>query len=372
MNRKNIIITTIVGSIGIAVLGLSLSLAWYNTSENLYVDTVVINVLGEENITISNSGLEGTFTDSLKFRQNEDKNTLVDAGLFTPVSSMFKSNWLEDDLKTEPEMYFYTNSAVNINKAPTPDVAEWGYYHQHLWLYSTSNVVVTISMDENEFELSEIESTNRVYAEKLYAQLHVRQEYEEKHPGWTKEQVIEDIMEGLANMKKCMRLGLFDISNRNFFIFDPYKDGDTLLGGRADLFLNRYYDSYRDIDDHEYYETIFGEVKNRDKAIYLDASDTDSPEPETYTSFSSRTKADVHAFDLESSLANGLEIAVEDSLSVEDVEKDLYIPLKGGEPKEIVLMAYMEGWDKDCTNQHMGSTFNLDMKFKISEYRTNH
>ena len=49
------------------------------------------------------------------------------------------------------------------------------------------------------------------------------------------------------------------------------------------------------------------------------------------------------------------------------MEDEILIQLKAGEPKEIVFMIYMEGWDLDCTNQHMGAYFSLNTKFKVSE-----
>lgn len=366
MNYKRLVITSLVGSIGLAVLSLSLSLAWYNTSENLYLDTVVVQVNGDQDISISTSGKPGTFKDYVKFHKEEPKNDLIDAGLFSPVSSMFQSNWIEDDSKNEPDLYIYSNSSVDLNYAPQVESAPWGYYKQHLYLYSSSECMVTV--DSEDFSLGEIESTNRKYASDLLSQVHVRKEYEEKHPDYSDEQIIEDIMTKLAKMKKCMRVGIYDVSERKYYILDPYKDGDTYLGGRADLFLNRYYD-YHHEEDGEFYETIYGEVNDRSKAVYKPLESTDSEAPETYTSFDSRTKANVHALDTEASIANGMEIKKEDSLSLANVENKLFIKVPTGEPKEIVLLAYMEGWDTDCTNQHMGSTFNLDMKFKISERR---
>lgn len=366
MNFRKVIITSLVGSIGITALSLSLSIAWYNTSENLYLDTLVISVSGEQQLRISTSGEEGTFVESVKYHIEDEENDLLDAGLFQPVSSMFKSKWLEDDLKTEPEMYLYTNAAVDIHNAPMEEEAQWGYYKQHLYLYCSSNVNVTI--DSESLVLEEIAHRNNTYAYQLMTQKHVMDEYEALHPDWSPEVIHADIVNKLNEMKKCMRIGLYVVEDNKFYIIDPHKEGDTLLGGRADLFLNNYYDSYFNTNDHKSYEVIYGEVTGRENAVYLDARDEDTETPEVYTSFDSRTKAGVCAFDLQASLAkDNFDIKVEDSLSLEEVEEKMIIPLKSGQPKEIVLMAYMEGWDLDCTNKHMGSSFNIDLEFKISE-----
>ncbi len=340
MNIKKVIITSLVGSIGIAVLSLSLSIAWFNTSENLYLDTLVISVSGEQQLRISTTGEQGTFVESVKYKIEEDDNDLNNAGLFQPVSSMFKSQWLEDDLNTEPEMYVYTNSAVDIHYAPMHEEAQWGYYKQHLYLYSSSNVNATI--DSESLVLEEIEKLNSIHAYELMTQKHVMDEYEIAHPDWTNAQIHDDILAKLNEMKKCMRIGLYDVELNKFYIIDPFKDGDTLLGGRADLFMNKYYDNYLNTTDHESYEIIYGEVNGRENAVYLDARDVDGDAPETYTSFDSRTKAGTHAFDLDASLENGLEIKKEESYSRSDMEEKIILPLESGQPKEIVLMAYIE------------------------------
>ena len=365
MNFRKVIITSLVGSIGIAALSLSLSIAWFNTSENLYLDTLEIRVSGQQNMLISTQPGLDTFKESLKYHMGDSDNDLNDAGLFQPVSSMFKSNWLEDDLKTEPEMYFYTSSGTEDTTIPQLETAQWGYYSQHLYLYSSSTINVTI--DTESLVVEEIEEANDLRAYELMMQKNVMDEYKEKHPDWTNKQIHDDILAGLNTMKKCLRVAVLDVSNNQFYIVDPYKDGDTLLGGRADLFANKYYDSYLDPEDNERYEVIYGEVYNRDKAVYLPTRDTDSDEPDVYTSFSSRTQAEVHEFDLSSSLTNGLEIKKEDSYGLDDAEENILIPLQSGVAKEIVLMIYMEGWDKDCTNKHMGSNFNIDLEFKVSE-----
>lgn len=365
MNFKKLVISSLVGSIGIAVLSLSLSIAWFNTSENLYLDTLVISVSGEQQLRISTSGDDGTFVESVEYKLENDPadNTLIDAGLFQPVSSMFKSDWLEDDSKIEPELYIYTNSLVNEDSEPHHEAATWGFYSQSLYLYSSSAIIATV--DAESLVLNEIESRNSQYAYELMLNQNVIKQYQTLHPDWDNKQIHDDILFGLNQMKYCMRIALYDVEDNKFYIIDPYKDGDTLLGGRADLFKSNYYDVYR--KDGEFYEVIYGEVTGRENAVYLDARDTDTDAPAVYSSFDSRTRAGTHAFDYEASVVNGLEIKKEDSLSLVELEEKMIIPLSAGKPKQIYLMAYMEGWDLDCTNKHMGSNFNIDLQFKVSE-----
>ena len=367
MNYKRSIIAGLVGSIGVAVLGLSFSFAWYGTSENLYIDTLNIRVSGTQELKISTSPELSTFKETVKYKLGEEDNDLMDVGQFRPVSSMFKSNWLEDDLKTEPEFYVYDTPGHQIGEDTPPyQKANWGFYSQHLYLYSSSTIYSTV--DSQTFNLHELERANEEYARALMNYKGYMDEYKTKHPDWTDEQIYADLVEQLNKLKYCMRISIYDISENKYYIIDPYKGtSEVLLGGRLDVLRRGYYDSYRDQTTNELKEIIYGELKHRENAVYLEAQAEDSQEPAEYSSFDSKTKAGVRAFDLEASLENGLDIKKEDSLNLGQVEDNIIISLIAGVPKEIVFSIYMEGWDLDCTNVHMGGSFSLDLEFKISE-----
>ena len=367
MNYKKAIIAGLVGSIGVAVLGLSFSFAWYGTSENLYIDTLNIRVSGTQELKISTSSELSTFKESVKYKLGEEDNDLMDVGQVRPVSSMFKSNWLEDDLKTEPEFYVYDTPGHQIGEdVPPYQVANWGFYSQHLYLYSSSTIYSTI--DSETFQLTELEAANEEYATILMGYKGYMDEYAVLHPDWTREEIHADLVEKLNRLKYCMRISIYDISENKYYIIDPYKGTtDVLLGGRLDVLRSGYYDSYRDQTTNEMKEIIYGELEHREKAFYLEALDEDGPEPAEYNSFSSRTKAGVRAFDLDKSLEDGLDIKKEDSLNLGQVEDKVLLSLIAGIPKEIVFSIYMEGWDLDCTNVHMGGSFSLGLEFKISE-----
>ena len=364
MNLRKAIISGLVGSIGVAVLGLSFSFAWYGTSENLYIDTLVVRVSGTQELKISTSDELPTFKDSLKYKLGEDDNDLYGVGLFQPVSSMFKSNWLEDDLKTEPEFYVYNNVGMESDgKTPIYSKATFGFYSQHLYLYSSSTIVATL--DPESIVVDPVEFYNNARVDQLMQDKDTRAKYE----GYTDEEIRQDLLARLASITKCIRLGVYDIAENKFFSIDPYNNnGEILLGGRADLtdLSGRYYYDYFSYSGDKY-EILYGEVNDREKAIYQDAQAEDILPEGEYNSFNSRTRAGVRAFDLEASVENGLEIKTEDTLALNEVEDNLFINLKAGIPKEFVLSIYMEGWDPDCTNVHMGGSFNVDLQFKISE-----
>ena len=368
MNKKRIITTSLIGSIGLSVLGLSLSFAWYNSSENLYLDTLVINVSSSRDLMISTEPDEYTLVTSLKYEMDAIDNTLQNNNPFKPVSTMYKSNWI-DQKKKDPVFYEYSNAMVDDNLEPvlSPVDASWGYYSQHLYLYCDRETKVTI--DSTTFNVNPVLKSNQEHAKHLLNSVYIRNKYAQEHPDWNDDQIYDDLVEKMNNLVKCMRVAVLDPDDESykFTIIDPMKDGETELGGREDLFLSGYYDSYQNPLDYEWYEIIYGEINNRGNAIYDSARDTDIRVVGEATSFNSSTKENVHAFNKEASIANGLEIVKEDSLSLDEVEDKFFVSLNAGELKEIVLSIYMEGWDLDCINSHMGGSFGMDLQFKVAE-----
>ena len=367
MNKKKIIITSLVGSIGLSVLSLSLSIAWYSSSENLYLDTLVINVSSSRDLLISTVPDETKLVTSLKYQMDALDNSLENTNPFKPVSTMFKSNWINEK-KQDPVFYEYSNAMVDDNYEPvlSPVDPTWGYYSQHLYLYCDRETKVTI--DSTTFNVNPVIRSNEEHARSLLHSVYIRNKYEQEHPGWTDNQIFDDLVAKMNNLVKCMRVGILDPAEQSykFTIVDPMKDGETELGGREDLFLSGYYDSYQAVD-FEWYEIIYGETINRDKAKYNDPLDDDIRVVGESTSFNSSTKANVHAFNKEASVANGFSFVKEDSLALNEVEEKFYVSLNAGELKEIVLSIYMEGWDLDCINSHMGGSFGMDLQFKVAE-----
>ena len=378
MNTKRIIITSLVGSIGLSVLSLSLSIAWYSSSENLYLDTLVINVSSSRDLYIATRPDEDVLTTSLKYDLGDVDSvyTLENRNPFKPVSTMFKSNWI-DQKKQDPVFYEYNNAMVDeVNGQFEPVATEvdptWGYYSQHLYLYCDRDTKVTL--DSESFHVNPITLSNKEHAEQLFNSVYIRNLYEQEYPDVTDEKelkdlAVKDLMKKMEGLVDCMRVGVLDPAedSYNFTIVDPKKNGETELGGREDMFLSGYYDSYKNPYDDEWYEIIYGEVKNRDKAKYDPALDHDIPVVGETTSFNSSTKEKVHAFNKKLSKENGMEIVKEDSLSLSEVEDKFFVSLNAGEFKEIVLTIYMEGWDKDCVNSHMGGSFGMDLQFKVAE-----
>ena len=344
MNDKKrqvkLIVAIMLGVISLGITSLSFSYAWYASSSRVEVSGVDIYIRSERNLRLSQT-IDGDYQNDLVHHQDE-------FGMFDPCSSMFQSTWY-DEKAMEPVFYKYNNPLIEANGTPKPIIASHGLYSQTLFLKVDDDAYITL--DKEMIKLDVNEKLNAQKAKLLASQ----------NPEYSEEQYLER----LNSLKKCLRMSiLIPDEDYRYFIIDPYKEGETYFGGRLDLEKTGYY-SYHSMSDGLQYETVFGEIKNRDKIVYDEASPTDGQRVGELTSFNSATKADVKPFNLEKSLANGIEIAKEESITLDEVEEEIVIPMYHEKPKRVVVSIYMEGWDLDCTNAHMGSNFDLGVAFKI-------
>ena len=348
MNRKRrLTIATFLGVISLGITSLSFSIAWYASSAQLDIDGLNITVDAEKEIKISTSADIESFKSKLTYSELEK------VGKFDPCSSMYKSDWMSRKLG-RPEFYRYDMPVTDSTGTPHYIAANKGFYSQSLYLLADDNVVVTI--DSETFKLVPDTTLNQMRVDKNTDNI------KGLNPGYSDEELVTR----LNSLVNCLRVSVLDPSedSYSYTILDPYKQGDVLLGGRQDLDKNKYYDFY--VSQSEMYETVFGEVENRDKIKYGEKATEDIETTGELTSFNANTKQNTYPFNLEGSLLNGLVIKKEESYSLSEIEGELEIPLKADTPKEIVLSIYMEGWDEDCTNAHMGGSFILDVDFKIS------
>lgn len=339
--RKRITIASILGVISIGVTSLSFSYAWYASSARVEIAGIDISVHDERNLVIS-PDRDGEYKSSLRYEE------LTDSGMFDPCSSMDSNLWIKEK-KANPELYRYDMPFVDKDGRPSHSIATKGLFTQELYLKVDDDAYVTL--DKEMFKISEDIEKNKVRAEQIAP----------RYPEYT----VDEILTRLNNLKKCMRVSILvpDENDYRFYIIDPYKDeNDVLLGGKLDLEKTGYYSYY--VTDGKLYETVFGEINNRDKVVYDEPLDQDSELVGEETSFNARDKKGVYRYNQEKSLANGIEIAKEKSYSLDELD-NVIIPMYHNIPKRIVLSFYMEGWDLDCTNAHMGASFGLELGFKI-------
>ena len=339
--RKRFIIAIILGVISLGITSLSFSYAWYVSSTRVEISGVDITIRSERNLVISPTK-DGEYRNKIGYEH------LDESGMYDPCSSMYCSEWIAEK-KESPEFYRYDMPFVDGTGKPRHSLATSGLFSQELYLQVDDDAYITL--DKEMLKLESDESKNKAHAERISAQ----------YPDYT----VDELVERLNSLKKCMRISILvpDQDNYKFYIIDPYKEGETYYGGREDLEKTGYYSYY--VRDEELYETVFGEVKNRDKIVYDEKRTTDSELIGEATSFNAKSKAGVRPFNYEKSVANGMEIVTENSLTVEEVEDKVVIPMYNNTPKRIVVSFYMEGWDLDCTNVHMGGSFNVELGFKI-------
>lgn len=354
------------------VLSVSTSLAWYASARILHLDTVKVTIDSDRELRIStkeDSGYKSSLNDS----------DLNQRDLFQPVSSMGYGT-LFDDQSSSP-LFYQNNTGLTDTHTGipfTPGVAERGFYQQELYLKADDDVYVTL--DPKKCSFLPDEKKNRERAKKRYPD---RSDAE-----------LAKLVKRRNTLNKALRVSLFVPpltekeknrypNIRSFSVIDPYKEGTTLFGGILDTGYDGYYDDYEYTGDDDgrrkkgqRYETIYGNVSMREKAVYSDIMDkdieSDGKKNYDYSSFDSLHKQGVHLLDLEASRSNGRIIEKENSISLSSLggKDSLWIlPLYRNQPRKIILSLYREGWDRDCINQTRGASFLSSISFEIARER---
>ena len=350
MNKKRLITTSLIGVIGLISLSISFSLAWYASSTRLAVRTIKIEIDDDRDLKISTS----TDRDSFKQTLQEGVDDLNKVELYKPVSSMLSKEWM--DQYADMPQFRDSSSIENIDGQAISDVLDGGFYRQELYLLADDDVYVTIDPEKTKIEADK--DANRESARDYVGRT------------WFQNYTEDQVYESLNNLVNCVRISVLvpDRDAYDYKIVDPYKSGETLLGGLLDNMNDQYYDTYENTVG-QYYEIVYGEVYNRDKIVYDEPTNVDSVVTGEYSAFNARIKGSAHHFNYEASVANGFSIKQEESLTLDDlkgVNSKIKIPCKRGEPRKIVLSIYLEGWDRDNINNTMGAHFISDIAFKIA------
>ena len=103
--------------------------------------------------------------------------------------------------------------------------------------------------------------------------------------------------------------------------------------------------------------------------IYDEPTQYETPVEGDYSIFNAKSHSDVYRFNLDKSIENGMEIAKENSIAVEEAENSVYIPLFENEPRKLYISFYLEGWDLDNTNITMFAYFTINISFMIANSR---
>ena len=360
--KQRLVITSIIGSVALSALSLSITLAWYASSDRLNVSAFEVKINGSHNLLISTVNEEGTFKESL------EKEELNAVELFVPVSSMHRNLWMDNKSAT-PE--FYDNSFYNVPSTGIPQIkkVERGFYQQSIFLLSDYTYNITLDTDASSFLVDE--EANQKRAETLYLE--------------NQELTVEEYKAYLDNLVNCVRLSILvpDEDYYSYFVIDPHKGKDEVVkfAGRLDNDNDGYYDTYEYLHEGEILEkeTVYGEVLDRSKLVYDEPSGEPVKELEEKehfygNSFLGQSKGSAYTYNEDKtldSLEEGEQIyAIENSLSFDDINRadtELLIPCVAGVPREIVVSIYLEGWDLDCVNATMGASFIDTISFKLAK-----
>ena len=353
MNKRRIILTTLIGAIAISTLSISLTLAWYSSSNKLKVSSFDIDMNGDVQLLMSTSKELDSFKEELT-----KEDLMEEEFLFAPVSSMYRNEWFSKKADTP---LFYDSSSPALDGVVMQEQATSGFFQKRVYLLSTV-VDYYATLDAKNCAFNSVEEFNSLRAQTLH---HEYPDVSEK-----------EITEKLNSLQDCLRMSILVNTEDyyRYYVIDPYKnEGEEILfGGVLDNDGDGYYDIYTDTDNNKR-EVVYGEVNDRSKVVYNDPVDPNG-EVELLgnignffgNSFDAKNRIDTYTFNQANS--SELEIAKEDSYALDEIgglDTDVLIPCYHGVPTEIVVSVYLEGWDRACINQTMGACFDTNISFKL-------
>ena len=353
MNKRKIILTALIGMTALSALSASLTLAWYSSSDRLKISTFEIDMSGDVQLLMSTS------KDIESFKQELTKEDLVDKEfLFSPVSSMYQNTWFDQKGDTP---LFYDSSSPALDGIISEEEATTGFFQKRIYLLS--NIVdYYAALDVSKCAFNSNEEANAIRAQDLHKQ----------YP----EASVEDITKSLNSLQNCLRMSILVNAEDyyRYYIIDPYKveNEEIYFGGALDNDGDGYYDVYTDSNGHKR-EVVYGDVENRSLIAYDNPIDPNGEvelleNKGTFfgNSFEAKNRIDSYTFNKANS--SDSKIATEKSYALSDADgmnTDILIPCYHGEPTEIVVSVYLEGWDKACINQTMGACFDTSISFKL-------
>ena len=346
------------------------SLAWYASAREAEVEQAQLNLKTDFDLLISTTGEEGSFSNDLSYDDRKE-NGLKEIKYFKPVSTMFMETWMEERPEFPKFLDSYNGTAdiLGIPDFPAYATNDVGYYSQEIYMKCDESHYITIDIDEAKTSfLANIEHNESV------ASKHLKQ-----YPYISTE---EEMVNRLNNIIYSLRMSIlyYDDENYLYWIVDPYKQEDTVMAGPLDATFTAacldednpsgYYSTYYDHNINGTKEICFGEIYARDKLVYNSTPEQDdSPFSGIPSTFNARHQKSVFALDWEASLANmekGVDYGVERSITLEEAEKQVLIPVFANKISKIVLSFYLEGWDLDNINETMDAGFDINLAFKVA------
>lgn len=346
---KKFIASILILCVALLVANIGMTVAFFSGATYLEYNNIQIG-LSDKNIEIS--------TDNVNWGTSIGEGDLENIENLRPVSSMYSYTWLNSK-KEKPEFRsgYKTANTQFVNKESDATIATNGFFSKPIYLRADSDIYLTIDKENTYFAANEEKNRQSIKDNDLLY----------KYPDLTERQILDN----LNSIEKSLRMSILVLNSGNssllkdyaYYIIEPYKDRDTLFGGRLDNDESHYYDTYGD------YEAVYGDIKNEDKVIYDDPTQYETPVEGEYSIFNAKSHSDVYRFNLDKSIENGMEVAKENSIAVEEAENSVYIPLYENEPRKLYISFYLEGWDLDNTNITMFAYFTINISFMIANSR---
>ena len=372
-----------IGVIALAVASVSMSVAWYATARNLYVNSFIISIDADRELEISLAKDSG-YVDHIEHTE------LAADGFFMPLTSAHSTLWTSE--KKDSPIFYDESNCSEIEDFETYQEATEGYFSKKVYLRGDDDLYITIDPTKTFVKPNEEHNSERAHdiakdfkkLQKNYeenpAKYKNAYETELEHLRYFSKDELnlsQDELEAVVYARmneivKAMRFSLLikDGEEYSYTIIDPYYEEETVLGGLLDNSYDQYYDSYlKNNTVNEFYERVYGDYSGTIVYDEPSAQDSNYKYPDKMSSaFNARHKANVKRFNQEKSEENGFEFKKEGALNLEDFKNSnppFHFPIYKDTPKEVVVSVYIEGWDKDSVNYTMGTGFYSDLTFKI-------
>ena len=360
MKRSKLIITMYIAMLGLLVASVSMSVAWFVASSQLYVNAINISFDAERDLKISESKDDG-------YSEHIDHSVADPTGVFIPVTSAHSSLWTSQ--RNDSPIFYDESNASEMEHIDTfRAVADnYGYFSRKYYLLADDDLIITIDPDKTSIVPDKI--YNKTYAEHLYE---FYQNSHDDHYAKYKEYSVDELYEKLNKVVDAMRFSILinDGDEYTYAIIDPNYKEETLIGGLLDNSVDQYYDSFQKEGTNDFYERIYGEysgVPVYDEPLAQDSDLLDPNDPSS--AFNARHKKGVRTFNLERSInENNFKFESEGAFSLEDFRKDkkpFTFKAYMDTPKEVIVSIYIEGWDLDSVNYTMGASFSSKLTFKV-------
>lgn len=358
MNRDKLVSFGLLIASAALIVSISTTAAWFIGYSQLGVGCMDVKI--------------GTKTFEIRTEEGDFKMELTKADLnqvdyFIPCTSAFSDTWMST-YEAEPVFRSaYTECSAQFMTTPgQAPVAAKGYFSQPLYLRASSDCYVLVDPDATKIVPDYVRNSEKA------AQLAGQSKYSQ-----------QEIEQQLNSLVRSMRIAILSLDyyddhnikvNRDydyeFAIFDCYKfrnygtieqeEDITFLGGIMDVDSDGYYDSISGK------ETLYGEIYNTDKVVYDAQTGDDSTLKGEATCFNAKHNGFVETFNFEESVNNGLEIAKEKSIGIQESQQ-FAMKMYAGLQRKFVLCIYIEGWDRENTNLTMYAAFKLEINFMAQD-----